>query len=111
MFFVDLLISDVVDQDELKFGVKRSAAYYGINAFVHRFSIILSITIIALVFGGSSWSSFYVHPGVDVELALKVLLFVFPAIALACALLFLKWYDLHGNKLKEMREKLRQAQM
>ncbi len=109
LFFVDLLISDVVDQDELKFGVKRSASYYGINAFVHRFSIIISISVIALVFSGASWSSFSAWvPGTEV-IALKILMFVCPALACACAILFLRWYDLHGKKLKDMREKLRQA--
>ena len=104
LFFTDLLISDVVDQDELEHGVKRSAAFYGINAFVHRFSIILTISVIALVLTGSSWSQFSLRTGVNEVLALKMLIFVFPAIVLALATLFLKWYDLHGKKLKEMRK-------
>ncbi|MHA1294530.1 MAG: MFS transporter, partial [Promethearchaeota archaeon] len=101
LFYVDLLIGDVIDEDELKTGVKRSASYYGVNAFIHRFSAILSITTIMFVFTGSGWSNYNEREGVNVQLAIKIVIFVFPAIALSTAILFLKLFDLHGVKLEE----------
>ncbi|MHA1299202.1 MAG: MFS transporter [Candidatus Helarchaeota archaeon] len=108
MYYVDLLIGDVIDEDELKTGVRRSGSYYGINAFIHRFSTILIISSIALVFSGTGWSE-YTPASTDpllVTLGLKALIFVFPAVALLIAIFFLKRYELHGDKLEEMRKKL-----
>ncbi len=104
LMYVDILHGDVIDEDALKFGVKRSASYYGINALIHRFSTILTISIIALVFQGTGWSEYNPVVGVDTIIGLKFIIFLFPAICLVIAVLFLKLYPLHGDNLKKMRE-------
>jgi len=108
IYYIDIIHADVIDQDALKFGVKRSASYYGINAFIHRVSSILSIVTIALVFSGTGWSSY--TPVTDnpelIVLGLKLLMFVFPALALIIAILFFLSFELHGENLKKMREEL-----
>jgi len=106
LFYVDILIGDVIDADEVEFGIKRSASYYGVNAFVHRFSQIFSIITIAIIFQGTGWSSYEPNPGMNIILGLMLLMFLFPAIALIIAILFLRSFDLQGEKLKEMRIKL-----
>ncbi|TFG27771.1 MAG: MFS transporter [Promethearchaeota archaeon] len=106
LFFFDILMGDVVDADYLEHGVKRSASFYGTNAFIHRFSIILVMSTIAIVFTGTGWAGYDPNPGVDVIIGLKLLLFLFPTIALVFAIFFLKSYDLHGEKLAKMREEL-----
>ena len=109
LFFVDLIHGDVIDQDALKFGVKRAASYYGVNAFIHRISIILGITTIAPLFAGTGWSEYTPIPNNPflVQFALKSLMFIFPAIALIIAILLFKFYDLHGEKLEKMRKELK----
>ena len=104
LMYVDILHGDVIDEDALKFGVKRSASYYGINALIHRFSTILTISVIALVFQGTGWSEYTPTPGFDTVIGLKLIIFLFPAICLAIGVLFLKLYPLHGDNLKKMRE-------
>jgi GPH family glycoside/pentoside/hexuronide:cation symporter len=106
IFFFDILMGDVVDEDYVEHGVKRSASFYGTNAFIHRFSIILVMSTIALVFTGTGWAGYDPNPGIDVIIGLKLLLFLFPSIALVIAILFLRSYDLHGEKLAKMREEL-----
>jgi GPH family glycoside/pentoside/hexuronide:cation symporter len=106
LFYIDILHGDVIDQDSLKFGVKRSASYYGINALIHRISTILSITTIALVFSGTGWAGYDPNPGVNVIIGLKLLMFLFPAIALIVAIIFWKSYELHGETLMKIREEL-----
>ncbi|MBY9008393.1 MAG: MFS transporter [Candidatus Lokiarchaeota archaeon] len=111
LFFIDLIHADVIEEDALKFGVKRAASYYGVNAFIHRFSTILGITTIAIIFSGTGWSE-YVPIITDPSLlflrdvGLKALIFVFPSIALVGAILFFKFYGLHGDRLEKMREEL-----
>ncbi|MBY8992200.1 MAG: MFS transporter [Candidatus Lokiarchaeota archaeon] len=110
LFYIDLIHGDVIDQDSLKFGVKRAASYYGVNAFIHRFSTILVITTIYIIFSGTGWSEYepiIADPGLR-DLGLKALMFVFPAIALVGAIIFFKVYDLHGEKLEKMRKELEQ---
>ncbi|MFX0070650.1 MAG: MFS transporter [Candidatus Hermodarchaeota archaeon] len=111
IFFFDILMGDVVDEDYLEHGVKRSASFYGTNAFIHRLSIILVITTIALIFTGTGWAGYNPNPGVDVIIGLKLLLFLFPVIALVIAILFLRSYDLHGERLMKMREELKKKNL
>lgn len=112
MYFVDLLISDVIDEDETKTGVRREGSYYGMNAFVHRFSVILKITAIAIVFTNVNWVVFsnIADPGATdpalISFGLKALMVIFPVIALAIATLIFKFYPLHGEALAKMRIKL-----
>lgn len=108
LFYIDLIHGDVIDQDALKFGVKRAASYYGVNAFIHRFSMILGITTIATIFSGTGWSTYTPIPADPflIELGLKSIIFLFPAIALVGSIIIWKYYDLHGEKLKSMRQEL-----
>ncbi|MGB5909759.1 MAG: MFS transporter [Promethearchaeia archaeon] len=108
LFFIDIIHGDVIDQDALKFGVKRAASYYGVNAFIHRFSMILGITTIYIIFSGTGWSKYVpvVADPVLREIGIKALMFLFPSIALIGSILFFKSYDLHGKKLEEMRQEL-----
>lgn len=108
LFYIDLIHGDVIDQDALKFGIKRAASYYGVNAFIHRFSMILGITTIATIFSGTGWSTYTPIPADPflIELGLKSIIFLFPAIALVGSILIWKYYDLHGEKLRLMRQEL-----
>jgi GPH family glycoside/pentoside/hexuronide:cation symporter len=109
LFYVDILIGDIIDEDATKHGVKRSASYYGINAFIHRASTILTILTIFIVFQGTDWAGGYT-PRYDeaiIELALKAIIFIFPALGCVIGLIFLKLYGLHGKRLENMREELK----
>ena len=109
LFYVDILHGDVIDEDALKHGgVKRSASYYGANAFIHRFSTIFAILTIAIVFQGTSWSEGYtVNPGVDVIISIKLIMVLFPSIGCICAVLILSRFKLTGERLAKNREELK----
>lgn len=107
LFYVDIIHGDIIDEDALNFGVKRSGVFYGINAFIHRISTILTMLTIFIVFQGTSWAGGYKpQGGVDVILGLKLIIFFFPALGCIVAILFFKWYGLHGQRLLKMREEL-----
>lgn len=110
LFYVDILHADVIEEDALKFGVKRSASYYGVNAFIHRLGIIITMLTIWVVFTGTGWDKTYTPVTSDPELTiigLKVLIFGFPAIALIIGIVAMKFYTLHGEKLERIREELK----
>ncbi len=109
LFYVDIIHGDIIDEDALKFGVKRSASYYGINAFINRTSIILVIVTLGAMFRNIGWDKnfeFVVPDPALKVLGLKILMFVFPAVALLIGVFFMTWYSLHGEKLEKMREEL-----
>jgi len=107
LMYVDILHGDVIDEDSIKFGVRRSASYYGVNALIHRFSTILVITVIAFVFEGSGWSTYTPAAPETVVIGLKLIIFLFPAIALAIGIMILRTFPLHGVTLANMREELK----
>jgi len=68
---------------------------------------VLVILAIGIVFSGTEWGGGYVpNPGINVIIGLRVLMFVFPAIALVIAALAIFKYPLHGQKLREMKAHL-----
>ena len=109
LFYVDIIHGDVIDEDALKFGVKRSASYYGVNAFIHRFSTIFAILTIGIVFQWTPWSSEYQTniPASQIEFPIKAIMSIFPAIGCALGILILSQFPLHGEKLIKMREELK----
>ena len=108
LFYVDILHGDVIDEDALKYGVRRSASFYGVNAFIHRFSTIFGILTIAIVFQGTAWANNYtVSPGVDVIVSIKLIMVLFPSIGCICAVLILSRFKLHGERLAKNREELK----
>jgi Na+/melibiose symporter-like transporter len=102
MFHFDILMGDIIDQDALTSRVKRSASFYGTNALIHRFSIIFFITSVFFTFQYTAWEKIFTPvTGWETVIGLKLILSLFPAIACFLALVFMKFYKLHGETLKK----------
>jgi GPH family glycoside/pentoside/hexuronide:cation symporter len=108
MVLIDLIVADIIDEDEVNTGIRRDASYYGVNALFLRFSTVFVFLAISLVFTSVGWDVFIPEGTTDSEFAagLKILIFVFPAIAMVIAVLALYKYPLDGERLKEVKEKL-----
>lgn len=100
-----LIISNIIDEDEVKTGNRRDASYFGIYIFFLRLSSIFVFLSINLVFTNIGWTVF--EPDVitpQIIIGLRMLGFVFPAIALTVVILAMYKYPLHGEKLKKVIE-------
>ena len=104
LYFIYLIIADVIDDDELKTGVRREGAFFGITNFFMRLSMILSIITIGLVFVQSDWGVY--DPLIDVDFALRFLFIVIPGIALGITLLCLYFYPFSKSRIEEIKKKL-----
>lgn len=105
LYIIDLIISDIVDEDEVVTGTRREAGYYGVNAFFLRLAIIVVFVSIGPVFIIADWEVFTtVSP--EVEMGLRTLMFVYPAVALVIAILAVYKYPLDGEKLIKVKEEL-----
>ncbi|MHA1914274.1 MAG: MFS transporter [Promethearchaeota archaeon] len=105
LYIIDLIISDIVDEDELNTGTRREAGYYGVNAFFLRLAIIVVFLSIGPMFIISDFKEFGTITS-EIILSLRILMFVYPAVALIIAILAIYKYPLHGAKLKQIKEDL-----
>lgn len=95
-----------VDDDEIKHGIRREGMFLGINALFTKPAGSLGpiIATLLLVYFG------YIQ-GADTQSAstligIKILFLLIPAIGTAISLIFMYFYPYHGERLREMREKL-----
>ena len=104
LYFIYLIIADVIDEDELKTGIRREGAFFGITNFFMRLSMILSIVTIGIVFVQTGWEVY--NPLVDVRFGLRLLFIVIPGIALGISLICLYFFPYSKSYVHEMKEKL-----
>lgn len=107
IYIIDIIISDVIDEDEVKTGARSEGAYYGVNMFLMHLSTVLVFLAISLVFTTVGWQTF--EPEMvthEVIFGLRALIVIFPAIALAIALLVIYKYPLDGERLIKVKEEL-----
>jgi len=103
----DLTWADIIDEDELKTGMRREGSYFGANALFMRLSTILIFLAISLVFSNIGWAVYApekVTP--EVIFGLRLLMVVFPIIALSIAIFGFYMYPLHGERLSDVKEQL-----
>ncbi|MFX0076747.1 MAG: MFS transporter [Candidatus Hermodarchaeota archaeon] len=106
LYFIWYIVADVIDDDELKTGVRREGIFFGISNFFMRLSMILSILIVGTVFIQTGWDDYNPIPGVDEVLGLRFLFVIVPGIALGISLVCLYFYPFTKQKVLDMKEQL-----
>jgi GPH family glycoside/pentoside/hexuronide:cation symporter len=106
LYFIWYIVADVIDDDELKTGIRREGIFFGIANFFMRLSMILSIIVVSIVFTQTGWEEYDQIPGVDVEFGLRFLFVIVPGIALGVSLVCLYFYPFTKQKVLEMKVKL-----
>lgn len=104
LYFIYLIIADIIDEDELETGKRREGAYFGVTNFFMRLSMILSIVTVGLVFNMIAWETY--DPTIDPKLGLLILFILFPGIALGITLICLYYYPFTKEKVSEIKTKL-----
>lgn len=108
MFGRDIMMSTIIDTDELKVGVRREAAYYGVNALIIRLSTIGVYISIGIVFAGIGWGV-VVDPSAytpDSNIGILILIYVLPAIILVLGILSLLRFPVTKERYDEIQEDL-----
>ena len=107
MYIIDLIVADIIDEDEVKTGLRREAGFYGVNALFLRLSTVFVFVCIGLVFANVGWAVYEpenVTPAVI--FGLRALMFIFPAIALGIGIIVMYKYPLDGERLRQVKEDL-----
>jgi len=107
IYFGDILLSAIIDEDELTTGTRRDGGYYGINALLTKLSTILVILSINVVLNSVGWKTY--DPVVVTTytiFGLRSLMFIFPAVALIIGLIAIRKFPLTKEKYEEIKVKL-----
>ncbi len=111
MYYVDIIIASIIDEDEVLHGKRREGAFYGVNALINRYSTIIVFFVIAMTLSGYGWGNYLVGTALGTTAALqtglKLLLVPFSIAGLVVVLVLLKYFPLHGERWKEVQEKLK----
>lgn len=103
-----LIISDIIDEDEIKTGMRREASYFGIYIFFLRIGYIFVFLSINLVFNSVGWKIYEPDTITSSQIiGLRMLGSLFPAIALFIVIFAMYKYPLHGERLKSIQEKVK----
>lgn len=106
LYFIYLIIADVIDEDELNTGVRREGTFFGITNFFMRLAMVLSITSISMVFISTGWEEWTKNPDFNVLFGIQLLMVLFPAIAVALSLLCLYFYPYTKEKVQGIKENM-----
>ncbi|MHA1338990.1 MAG: MFS transporter [Promethearchaeota archaeon] len=111
MYYVDINIGNIIDEDELRTGKRREGSYYGVNALINRYSTILVFVSIASVLSGYGWDEFLINADITqiegLVIGLKILMVIFPIGGILITLLCLKIFSIHGERLRKIKEELK----
>ncbi|TFH29843.1 MAG: MFS transporter [Promethearchaeota archaeon] len=106
LYFYDQCLAEIIDEDEITHGVRRSGGYYGMINFIIRLSGVINFLMIGIVFSGSDWETYTPDPGVDTLAGIQFLLSWFPFIVLVLSFIGLWFYPIKGERLAENRKRL-----
>jgi GPH family glycoside/pentoside/hexuronide:cation symporter len=102
----DVIVAEVVDEDELKVGHQRAGMYFGMTGLLITLSGMLVSGIFALIMANYGYDTLLETQPATVDTGFRLFLTIPPIIGFLLAILALYFYPLHGERLKEIRQKL-----
>ena len=107
----DVIISDIIDEDELHSGVRREGMYFGMNAFIIRFAIAMQAATIGLVLTFSRYQPANpVQSGLTI-LGFRLLIAGIPVLGLVVGFIAMRMYPLFGERLAHIKAELRKRRV
>jgi GPH family glycoside/pentoside/hexuronide:cation symporter len=102
----DIVLSDVIDEDELRTGRRREGSYFGVNAFIERLVMVLIGGSSSLVLGLGGYDAELTTQPPSVALGIRLGMGLLPVVALAVFLAALKYYPLGKEQVVALRGRL-----
>jgi GPH family glycoside/pentoside/hexuronide:cation symporter len=111
LILINLLISDVIDEDELVTGVRREGIYFGINGFLIRFAYTLQGIVTGTVLSLTGYlnptsAEAAVSQPASALLGIRSLISVVPASGVLLGAWAVYMFPLHGVRLTEVKGRL-----
>ncbi|MDY6876777.1 MAG: MFS transporter [Chloroflexota bacterium] len=102
----DIVLSDVIDEDELRTGRRREGSYFGVNAFIERLVMVLIGGSTSLVLGLSGYDAELATQPPSVALGIRLGMGLLPVVALVVFLAALRFYPLGKEQVVALRDRL-----
>ncbi len=102
----DVIMTEVVDEDEVKTGHQRAGMYFGMSGFLITLSGLLVSTVFGLMMPAFGYDTLLEVQPPSVELGFRLFLTIPTSIGFLVAIFLLWLYPLHGKRLQEIRQAL-----
>jgi GPH family glycoside/pentoside/hexuronide:cation symporter len=109
----NILFAEVADEDELRSGVRREGAFFGINAMLTKPAQSLAIAIPPFILEAAHFVSreanqdvVFLNQPASAIFGIKVFIGLIPGIAMLLGALILFWFPLRGARLEKMQSDL-----
>ena len=106
-----IVLSQVVDEDEIKTGVRREGSYLGANALVTKPAQSVAIYITALILAETAFVTTQANGGVpflnqpeSAQMGIRALVGLIPGITLLLGAIALFWFPIKGKKLTDQQQ-------
>lgn len=99
----ELLIPDVIDEDQIKTGFRREGIYYGVGAFIDRFSLALTGISTTLIFSLTGFDPAIPQQPPHVILGMRLATTMVLIVALLGFLVSMKYYPLGAERVVQIR--------
>jgi GPH family glycoside/pentoside/hexuronide:cation symporter len=100
----DVIMTEVVDEDEVKTGHQRAGMYFGMSGFLITLSGLLVSSVFGLLMPAFGYDTLLDVQPATVDLGFRIFLTVPTTIGFLLAIYLLWLYPLHGKKLADIRE-------
>lgn len=108
MIMPNMLYAEIIDDDQVRTGVRREGAFYGMNALVMRLSIVLQGAITALVFDGTGYVANAAEQTASAVWGIRVLMGLVPLVFSGIAIIILLFYPIDKVRLAEVQARVRE---
>jgi GPH family glycoside/pentoside/hexuronide:cation symporter len=109
----NVLFAQVADEDEVRSGVRREGAFFGVNALLTKPAQSLALVLIAQILATTEFVTRESNQGIifldqpeSALLGIKILVGLIPGIAMLLGALILVWYPLKGKYLDDVQSKV-----
>lgn len=109
----NVLFAQVADEDELRSGVRREGAFFGVNALLTKPAQSVALALIPFILEKSSFvtreanqGQIFLNQPASVLFGIKVLIGLIPGLALILGAILLFWFPLKGAYLEKIKTDL-----
>ncbi len=109
----NVLFAQVADEDELRSGVRREGAFFGVNALLTKPAQSIALALMPFVLESADFITREANQGqimldqpASALWGIKVLAGLIPGVAMILGAIILQWYPLRGDYLKEVQQQV-----
>jgi len=102
----DVIMTEVVDEDEVKTGHQRAGMYFGMSGFLITLSGLLVSSVFGLLMPAFGYDTLLETQPASVDMGFRIFLTVPTSIGFLLAIFLLWLYPLHGKYLAEIKQTL-----